>query len=160
MLETTYNLVGNQSQLAGYLESIVKELIRGSFAWILTNLCNLFEHSHSNSPTFRLELYKVFCNLFKVIDKREWSKENVCNQYQLIKLLCQQLGKSFVQDSFEFAKLLEVLDVIFLKHYDPKDLFISPMSKNCLNMGLIKQFLEQGGFELIEKAITKTQKEK
>ena len=56
-------------------------------------------------------------------------------------------------------RLLEILDVIFVKVYIREDIDGLVMPKVCLNMNLVKQFIELGGFEKIEQGQTSTAKE-
>lgn len=45
---------------------------------------------------------------------------------------------------------MEILDFIFVKVYVKEEIDGLVMPKVCLNMNLVKQFIEMGGFEKIE----------
>lgn len=124
----------------------------GSLTWIVDNLVCLLEHHADFTSEFRLELLNVYHWLFMVLNQKEMQKETLCARTGILKQISILVEKAYVQDSPEFMKLLRILDVIFIKEFSKEDLEVKVMPKVLLNMSLLKQFLESGGFDKIESA--------
>jgi hypothetical protein len=110
----------------------------GSLSWFLEDVALLMEEGSHFSIHFRQDLYLVYLNTLLALNAKEQSKEGFCSKYQVLRQISSLLDREVVVQSTEFTRLLQILDVIFVKVYIKEDIDGLVMPKVCLNMGLVK----------------------
>lgn len=132
------------------MDGFFHELLEGGMKWMLDNLGFLIEASPMYSTSFRLELYEVIRRLLLVMDFKELTKDILVYKYGLLKIINARIDQHHVITSSEFMRLIEILEIVFQKNFDQTDTDAVPLAKVNLNMNLVKQFIELGGFDKIE----------